>query len=294
MLSRSRLTIVSSFIIMILSFVSFTVLSGADEQTMDYENANESGEVSSGEAARDDSPVIDRDMLLIPAGNFVMGLSEDDINMLIRHGGKREWYLNAMPRRNVFLESFYIDRTEVTNAQFALFNPEHRFMASEADLPVTGISWQEASDYARWMGGSLPTEEQWEKAARGIMGRLFPWGDEPIPVNSCHSGIIIEGRTAGLVPVLTFRSDRSPFGVYGMSGNVAEWTSSSYTRYPGNRHSSRNYCESLITVRGGSFIWPQLDGLGASRRGARPELREPYIGFRCVISAATYNKRFRQ
>lgn len=234
-----------------------------------------------------------RDMVLIPAGDFWMGLSYDDIDDLVRMQGRFDWYKNAHPRRKVYLESYYIDRTEVTNEQYAKFDKDHTYPESRADQPVTGKTWCDAADYARWIGGALPTEAQWEKAARGIMGRLFPWGDMVQPINSYHAGIKV-GDTSFALPVMNFAADRSPYGVYGMAGNVAEWTSSPYIRYEGNCHRNRNYSRDLKVIRGGSFIWPQQDGTTASRRGANQHIIVPYVGFRCVMSAADYNRKYRR
>jgi len=164
----------------------------------------------------------------VPAGWFLMG---SDPRRDPAAGPQEQ------PQRQVYLGAFEIDRYEVTNAHYLLFvlatgapwPPYWKadpFTEKMARHPVIGITWQEASAYCRWAGKRLPTEAEWEKAARGTDGRLFPWGNQPAGWG--RSNIAHPGSKRGLkYPPLANvdRYDRgvSPYGIYQMAGNVAEW-----------------------------------------------------------------------
>lgn len=209
-------------------------------------------------------------MVLIPAGKFIMG---SDKRMP-----------DEGPQHTVNLDSYYIDVYEVTNAQYKKFidathrrSPSHfrnrTYPPGKADHPVTEVTWYDAKAYCDWAGKRLPTEEEWEKAARGTDGRMFPWGDEfdtdkantPQRWEKLHQ----EGDT---MPVGSFPNGISPYGVYDMSGNVWEWTSSWYKAYPGNKHPSENYGEQYKTLKGGSW-WD-------------------CSFYKCGISAPVFNRSF--
>ena len=122
----------------------------------------------------------------------------------------------------IFLESFFIEQNEVTNKEFSSKFSQHTFPTRAEEHPVSNISWHEADQYCRLNGGHLPTSAQWEKSARGIDGRIYPWGNKA-PPKKAHpfiSGVI--KRKAG-----TVRNDYSPYGLYGMAGSVWEWTADS-------------------------------------------------------------------
>ncbi len=150
------------------------------------------------------------DMVPIPAGMVVLG---DDS-------------AHAMMGPAVYKTPAYnIDRFEVTNAQYAVFIKAtgHAPAAfaddaafNQADQPVTGVSWQDAVDYCTWSGKRLPSEVEWEKAARGVNGQIYPWGSVFDPAKAHLSG-------EAPVPVSAFSDDTSPFGVRGLAGNVSEW-----------------------------------------------------------------------
>jgi formylglycine-generating enzyme required for sulfatase activity len=169
------------------------------------------------------------------------------------------------PQHKVYLDSYWMDLYEVTNAQYKKFidatkrrSPAHfrnrTYPPGKADHPVTEVTWYDAEAYCTWAGKRLPTDQEWEKAARGTDGRMFPWGNE-FDVNKANTPqrwatLKQEGDT---MPVGSFPEGVSPYGLYDMSGNVWEWTSSWYKAYPGNTHPSENYGEQYKTLKGGSW-----------------------------------------
>lgn len=167
-------------------------------------------------------------MVFVPAGDFWMGTNDADADE------------DARPRRRVFVSSFYIDRLEVTNAQYRQFRPRHSFAKGQENLPVTNLQWDEANAYARWRGGYIPTEAEWEKAARGTDGRRFPWGDELAPERANYrrdgkapeskvaASCSVPGARKGLKPVGQYPSGASPVGALDMAGNAWEWVADFY------------------------------------------------------------------
>ncbi|MGV8120554.1 MAG: SUMF1/EgtB/PvdO family nonheme iron enzyme [Candidatus Xenobiia bacterium LiM19] len=184
------------------------------------------------------------EMILIPAGEFLMGSPEGTGND------------NERPQHKVYLDAFYICKYQVTNGQFARFVKETGYKA-EGDWkkyvksgrethPVGNVTWNDASAYCRWAGGALPTEAQWEKAARGTDGREYPWGDT-WDGNRCNcwegpkvSGMAHIENGRGTVPVGSFPSGVSPCGVHDMAGNVWEWCSDRYDKDYYRSSPSRN------------------------------------------------------
>jgi formylglycine-generating enzyme required for sulfatase activity len=230
-----------------------------------------------------DFATITRDMIRVPGGPFILG---DDT----RHpdeGPMQEWTVGP----------FYIDRYEVTNADYhrfvkALDRPPpahwngHAPPPKLADHPVTYVSWYDARDYCAWRGKRLPTEFEWEKAARGTEGLKFPWGDifDPGIANTPQSKI---GHTT---PVGSFPKGASPYGALDMAGNVWEWTDSWYKPYPGNTRSNPNYGEMYRIVRGGSWFDCEFYRCGISaptfNRGFFiPNTKNDTFGFRCAATA---------
>lgn len=197
----------------------------------------------------------------------------------------------ARPRRTVTLAPFFIDRTEVTNAQYKRFidatghaSPEGwsdgNFPAGAGELPVTNVSWQDAADYARWMGRRLPTEAEWEAAARGKDGRVYPWG------NRWRSDAANIG-TNGTVAVGTFKDGASPFGALDMIGNVWEWTADEFHLYPGNNEAVPAVMKVGVTYRvfrGGAYDGSEIHD--ATYRGFLDDSKGyPKVGFRTVKNA---------
>jgi hypothetical protein len=185
------------------------------------------------------------------------------------------------------LPDFYIDTWPVTNKEYQRFLMEENvappitwrggnFPAKKTDHPVAGVSWHEATAYASWAGKRLPTSVEWEKAARGLHGQRYPWG-EIFDVQHCNS---LESKSKGTVPVTQHRSGVSVFGVLDMAGNVWEWTTNEIKP----RGLAWQVQETKRMLKGGS--WNTFKGSTecASSTSVWPHEHFPDIGFRCVLS----------
>ena len=182
-------------------------------------------------------------MVLVPEGVFPMG-----VPAAARDGG-----VDERPNHDVFLDTFYIDKYEVTNGRYLTFitetghrTPQHpsdptkglwqgnTMPESVVDLPVINVDWFDAEAYCRWAEKRLPTEAEWEKAAKGPNDWRFPWGDlEPTDKHLNYNQVTWRGETT-LVPVGIYEAGKSPYGAYDMAGNVWEWCFDYYKRgYPG-------------------------------------------------------------
>lgn len=203
-------------------------------------------------------------MVLVPAGPFIMGLN----------GASPD----EKPQREVVLPSFYIDQYEVTNEEFRAVYPDHTFPTGDDQRPVTGMSFNRASDYAKAVGKRLPTEEEWEKAARGVDGREYPWGKEFIKEN-CNSGAEQTTRVGH------HRMGVSPFKCYDMAGNAYEWTSTWYQAYPGNQDVTKDYGQQFRVLRGGSYKSDRFGVRCARRHYDHLESAGVDYGFRCAKDA---------
>jgi len=203
-------------------------------------------------------------MVRIPGGRFLMG----------RNGSADS---AAAPAHEVTLPPFDLDILPVTNAQFQGFHRSTEGAKVSADWPATRVSWDEAESYCLAQQKRLPTEAEWEFAARGTDGRLYPWGEafKPDAVN-------YEGSGLGLPePAGSRNSNRSPFGVLDMSGNVWQWCSDEYKPYPGGA-SVFPIPKGAKVIRGGSFQsdFPHVSSV--TRNLELPSRQSPAIGFRCA------------
>jgi len=192
-------------------------------------------------------------MVYIPAGTFMMGTSDAQIQEMLRDnpGWSAGWFNDEKPVHEVYTDAFYMDEHEVTNAQFQKFledNPQWRkdridrkyhngdylrywngmdYPAGEADHPVVYVSWYAAAAYAQWVGAKLPTEAEWEKAARGgLAGKRYPWGDTITHDDANYSGTGGRDRWEGTSPVGSFPANG--YGLYDIAGNVWEWCADEY------------------------------------------------------------------
>ncbi|HKF58641.1 MAG TPA: SUMF1/EgtB/PvdO family nonheme iron enzyme [Blastocatellia bacterium] len=219
-------------------------------------------------------------MVVVSAGTYIIG--RDDGDKL------------AGPKHTETLASFFIDKTETTNAQYKRFVDvtghtapatwrEKVFAEGKENYPVTDVTWQDASDYAAWAGKRLPSEAEWEAAARGTEGRAYPWGNE-WRSDAANIG------TGGIVEVGKFPEGAAASGALDMIGNVWEWTADEFRLYPGNITSLRDLVEPGVTyrvIRGGAYDGSKKND--ASYRGYL-DANKPYpkTGFRCVKSANRY------
>lgn len=224
-------------------------------------------------------------MIPIPAGKFTRGSD----HRLPDEG----------PEYTAETKAFLIDKYEVTNLQYKQFiaatnrkSPSHfrnrTYPGGKVDHPVVFVSWNDAHDYCAWAGKRLPTDIEWEKAARGTDGRDYPWGDD-FDVNKVNSpvrwkSLNMKGDT---MPVGSLEAGKSPYGLYDMSGNVWEWTDSWYTQYPGNQWASENYGEMYKVLKGGSWWDCSYYQCGVSapvfnRSYFKQSITNSSFGFRCA------------
>lgn len=238
-------------------------------------------------------------MVLVPQGTFIMGSD---------HHGDDE-----APEHEVFLDAYYIDLHEVNASEFAEFLNEvnnvegyyldnkygtlffdGRFHARDGleFYPINSVKWSGAKAYCKWKGKRLPTEAEWEKAARGTDGRVFPWGnDAPTPeISRYFQKWTQETRHQVMVPVDSMPAGKSPYGLYHMAGNVKEWVDDWFDReYYRNKSSTTNPPGQIggefKVLKGGS--WRDLRGLiySSFRNNGYPDTRLDDYGFRCAQSA---------
>jgi len=256
------------------------------------------------------------EMILIPAGEFSMGSSQEEINILSKKFNISSKELSSeVPCHTVYLDAYYIDKYEVTNGQFKEFidgggynndrywteegwNWKEKNAYSEPkwwlsgkyhsgpdypDYPVTGISWYEASAYASWAGKRLPTEAEWEKAAGGTKGNTYPWGMEWDDKKAVSLGKDLQ--KAGMLP-----EGQSPYGLMDMAGNVWEWCSDWYSPsyYISAPKKNPQGIEkgTYKTLRGGCFGNASPVYYRCSMRNkTKIDYWDIYTGFRCVKDA---------
>ena len=204
---------------------------------------------------------VPEDMVYIPAGAFIMGHPEDALT----EGG-----------REVLLDAYLIDRYEVTREQYHAFKPEASFDAAQARFPAALITYDEAASYCRWREKRLPTEAEWEKAARGTDGRKWPWVNYVKHPNDGFSGFLPE-------PVDKRVNWISPYGIFGMGYNVWEWTADDYT-YTGQPEHEKNRFK---VIRGGLIQTHLSISFSPTyhRNYMEPGESFNFIGLRCARDA---------
>jgi formylglycine-generating enzyme required for sulfatase activity len=217
--------------------------------------------------------------VLIAAGNFVMGDDEES------------------PRREVYVDAFYLDKYEVTTARYAKFFkatgsvrvPDYWEEANlvSGELPVVGVDWRDADAYCRWAGKRLPTEAEWEKGARGADGRKYPWGDaEPTPALANFGRSSANPYQGGLAPVGGHEAGKSPYGVHDLADNASEWVADWFTDSVVTSDVTNPKGPDTGTtrvIRGGAWDDP-IGRVNATRRMyASPYTRSGDVGFRCAM-----------
>jgi formylglycine-generating enzyme required for sulfatase activity len=217
--------------------------------------------------------------LLIPAGNFTMGDDEQS------------------PLREIYVDAFYLDTFEVTVARYAKFlqatgsvrTPDQWDEADperNADVPVVGVDWHDADAYCRWAGRRLPTDAEWEKAARGTDARTYPWGsDEPTDARARFGKTAPGPYQGGLAAVGSHDAGKSPYAVQDLAGNVSEWVMDWFAdSFPRSDVRNPKGPESGTgrVIRGGGWYDPGQRLKSALRFHANPEQRLDDMGFRCA------------
>jgi len=259
----------------------------------------------------------------VPAGPFYMGSTPQQIEIAYQSAVKknsafkREWFERERSQHLLFLEDYFIAHTPVTNAQFARFvsttgyrttaekegsawgysdgkyqnikganwqHPNGPDSSVKMDHPVVSVSWHDAVAFCQWADVQLPSEAQWEKAARGTDGQIYPWGNEPPTDNLCNFNMNVGTTT----PVGSYLDSASPYGCLDMAGNVWEWTSSLLKEYPYNPTDGREDVEAdgNRTCRGGSFYYNVDNVRCAYRSGFSPTFRNYLLGFRILSPGA--------
>lgn len=238
-------------------------------------------------------------MVLIPEGSFPMGVPHGD-----RDGGRDEY-----PRHDVFVSNFYIDKFELTNGRYLEFvkatrhripqNPKNAtrnlwegetIAESLIDRPVINVDWADAQAYCQWAGKRLPTEAEWEKAAKGTADRRFPWGNvEPTNKHLNFNQQWIGEKT--LMPVGSYEAGKSPFGVYDMAGNVWEWVNDWYDARYYEKSPAKNptgpETGTKRVLRGSGWQNETPTVRIFTRVDSDPTIRNESTGFRCAMDART-------
>jgi formylglycine-generating enzyme required for sulfatase activity len=249
------------------------------------QQAEGEGEAGAAEGAAASGPLFE-DMVLIPAGPFTMG----------QDGSKPK---NG-PAHSVDLPAYEIDRFEVTNDEFAHFVEQTGYVTyaeqnssknwrdaaeGRGNHPVVYVTWDDATAYCEWAGKRLPTEAEWEKAARGDDARIYTWGNDFVAQN----GNFYEGGIRGTTAVGSFSAGASPYGVEDMAGNVREWTNDHFLAYPGMAPDADPFFGEANRVHRGGGWFDGEDGeiVTTYNRNAGPPgtSANDDIGFRCARDA---------
>jgi formylglycine-generating enzyme required for sulfatase activity len=272
-----------------------------------------SGILSSQVSGKDGAP-----MVFIPAGEFRMGSVQEQIHSFLKDfdGVSFDAFQAEIPQHQVVLDAYYIDQYEVNYRLYRRFiedtvRTSPKFWGDERfhqpDHPVLGVTWYDADAYCRWAGKRLPTEAEWEKAARGPQGYTYPWGPtwdlRRANTASYWSGksfpsiakwaewmqIALDRRKAGPLEIGALPLGKSPYGVHDMAGNVSEWVFDWFTPYAGQPtlvHNPKGADSGTMKVhRGGSWSVSAIFSRSAYRARENPESGSPYIGMRCAKTA---------
>jgi len=244
------------------------------------------------------------EMVFVPAGPFLMGSTKKV---------DRNAYPSEFPQRTVYLDAFEIDKYEVSALQYLKFvlatdrkplvdwrYDGGNFQETMTHHPVMHVSWYDADAYCRWAGKRLPTEAEWEKAARGEDGRVNPWGNQPAGLSRANFGRTglsgpVRDRPERLMlypPIIAvdkYENAVSPYGVHQMIGNVAEWVADwydkDYYQVAPERNPKGPLAGTQRAFRGGGWMDSTTTMRAAMRNGADPETKINWLGFRCARDA---------
>ncbi len=244
------------------------------------------------------------DMVWIPPGSFKFGTNRvDEEGEALSIGIPKPWFADETPEKTVFLKGFYIDRYEVTNRRYKIFinntgapTPDYwengEVPQGKEDYPVTWVNWYDAVNFCQWAGKRLPTEKEWERAAKGTTGTDYPWGKE-FKAENANLTVKAGGKNQ-VIKVGSFPNGASAEGVHDLIGNVWEWTSGDYAPYPGSTYKSSQFGTGSKTLRGASVAYighfPGNLYAAALKKMARNGFRQPAspddgaedVGFRCA------------
>jgi len=243
-------------------------------------------------------------MVYVPAGKFLMGSTEADIDKVLAACSdcQREYLTDELPQHKVYLDAFWIDKTEVTFGMYALcmgagacpplaatsFDTRPYNDGKYADYPVINLSWDHADAYCKWAGERLPTEAEWEKAARGTYGRTYPWGEEIDCSLANYQGMDGDNCVGDTQPVGSYPKGASPYGALDMSGNVLEFVADWYSAtYYASSPAENPFGPSSGTervLRGGDYDTNDWRVRVALRAKVKPDLAGTVYGFRCVLT----------
>jgi formylglycine-generating enzyme required for sulfatase activity len=290
--NKEKLVIFSSIVLLII--FSVVVLK---DKNKDAGVATKSSLADETTASSDPKP--QNDMVLIPAGEFLMGSTEQQA---IEAWGEsdggygKEGYLAEYPQRKITLGDFYIDRKEVSNSDYKIFvdATNHIVPALWSDqnlnspsLPVVGVDWNDADGYCRWLRKRLSTEAEWEKAARGTDGRIWPWGNAWDGAMDNHGNGTEYGfdesdgykYTAPVGAPLGV----SPYKALNMAGNVYEWVADDFNAYPENdKYTQQDFNKGFKVLKGGAYTDGRSEQRPASRVGYQKDYNDVDVGFRCA------------
>ena len=239
------------------------------------------------------------EMVWVPAGEFLMGLNDAQMTLYESGMNFERWEVNLSRVGTQFelgsgsnhagIPGYWMYKHPVTVAQYRRFcETTARQLAEtptwgwEDEHPVVNVTWQEAADYATWAGVSLPTEAQWEKAARGTEGRVYPWGNE-WDASKCANSV--EKKLASTQPVGRYPTGVSPFGCYDMTGNAWEWCADWFDARRKDPEPSRIPSVRGRVVRGGAWNLNDPNAFNCAVRVSRPPNAQGLNGgFRCAMN----------
>jgi formylglycine-generating enzyme required for sulfatase activity len=241
-------------------------------------------------------------MVFIPAGEFLMGSTNPQIALAMERCPSCD-FKDERPQHTVYLDEYWIDKTEVTNGQYArcvsagvCSPPQSNSSTTRSyyygnpdyiDFPVIQVNWYHANTFCTWAGKRLPTEAEWEKAARGTQGQTYPWGENI----DCAKANYINGNNncvGDVSEVGSYPIGVSVYGAFDMAGNVWEWVADwydywYYSKSPTNNPSGPTKGDGRV-LRGGAWNYDAVNARAASRHWAFPDNLSASVGFRCALS----------